>query len=238
MGVECTVFDYYRNAGPLKDLRASMKDKFGIVQYVRLVGNSDGRIISIEHLSEKKYREDLAIAVIEYDISGIRKKILTKLNKKTRQCKEHEKCLLIIDYRYFAFHPSALKTEWTSILKEYGKQYPKLIGVIIATHENYEMELTSPPSLRFVQNPHASHSPPEKLNKIKIEEDSYAGVKSVTIEVLAKGRVGKIDLGPILRPSENQVMAIVGYRGPKNLLKSIEVVGNDGHVERRNDIEY
>lgn len=178
IGVECSVVYQYTNAEPLRDLYATLSKKSGIEEHVKLIGDEKGSKISVEHLDTFKREDNLTVLRIEYDLSAVRKKNSNKLEKEIGQCRGYEKCLLILDYRYFMFDSSALVDEWKGLLHNLGQSYPKLIGVIIATMKNPEDKIiTDPPLLRFIRNKHSPYKPPDEFADIEIPDDRY-NVKS------------------------------------------------------------
>jgi len=117
-----------------------------------------------------------------FNTAGVRKKHLSKLKKEMKHFEKYEKCLLVLDYRYFMFHSIALTNEWKDILQQYGGSYANLLGVILITLKTPEDDVTEDlPDLQFVQNPHTLFQIPKEL-KTKNVEDQFT-VKSAYIEI-------------------------------------------------------
>ncbi len=120
IGVECSIMDVYKNAEVLVELRKNLCNKKGTEQYVKITVDESSSVVA-KKIKEFERSDETAVLIVEYDLSAVRKKHLSKLNKEIEQFQGFEKCLLVLDYRYFMFHSNILATEWNDILQQYGE---------------------------------------------------------------------------------------------------------------------
>lgn len=182
IGVECSIMDVYKNADVLADLRKNLCNKKGTEQYVKITVDENSNVVA-KNIKKFKRNDEIAVLIVEYDLSAVRKKHLSKLNKEIEHFQGFEKCLLVLDYRYFMFCSSILSTEWNDILQQYGESYKSLLGVILVTLKTAKDDVTvDSPVLQFIQNPHTPFQIPKQLESITLIDEQYH-VKPVSIEV-------------------------------------------------------
>lgn len=183
IGIEHSVMWFYKDVEPLQKRLSQLPSKIGTIQHVKLTADKIGSIVDIKYINEFKANDEIALLIIEYDLSGVKKKSWTKLKNEIKHFKDgkYKKYLIVLDHRYFMFDSESLGGMWEQILKQKGKNHENLLGIILATlkaHGDSESDL---PHLQFIKNPHSPLEYPKELEAIEKKEKSQFQVKSVHI---------------------------------------------------------
>lgn len=184
VGIEHSVIWRYKDVEPLQNLLSKLT--IGTVQHVKLTADKIGSMVDIEPINEFKTNNEIALLILEYDLSGVKKKSWNKLKKEMKHFKDgnYDTYLIVLDYRYFMFDSEFLGGLWEQILNQKGKNHTNLLGIILATLKAPEDNESDLPYLQFVKNPHSLLGFPKELEAIKKKENSQFRVKSVSIQVL------------------------------------------------------
>lgn len=183
IGIEHSVMWFYKDVKPLQTLLSQLPSKIGTVQHVKFTADKIGSKVDIKYINEFKTNDEIALLIIESDLSGVKKKSWSKLKNEMKHFKDgkYKKYLIVLDHRYFMFDSESLGGMWEQILKQKGKNHENLLGIILATLKEPGDSESDLPHLQFVKNPYTPLEYPKELEAIEKTEKSQFQVKSVHI---------------------------------------------------------
>lgn len=76
IGIEHSVMWFYKDVKPLQDILSQLPSKIGTVQHVKLTADKIGSKVDIKYIYEFKTNDEIALLIIESDLSGVKKKEL------------------------------------------------------------------------------------------------------------------------------------------------------------------
>lgn len=197
IGIEHSVMWFYKDVEPLRNFVAQLPNKIGNVQHIKLTAEKIGSMVRVEHVKDFKGNDQISLLIIEYDLSGVKKKSWTKLKNEMKHFNngKYKKYLIVLDHRYFMFDSESLGGMWEQILEQKGKNHKNLLGIILATLKRPEDSESDLPQLQFIKNPHSLLEYPKELEAIKEKEKSQFKVKSAHIMgVIASNAKNPIDI--------------------------------------------
>ncbi len=183
IGIEHSVMWSYKNVKPLQNILSQLRSKIGTVQHVKVTADKIGSKVDIKSINEFKTNDEIALLIIESDLSGVKKKSWSKLKNEMKHFKDgkYKKYLIVLDHRYFMFDSESLGGMWEQILEQKGKIHKNLLGIILVTLIAPGDSESDLPHLQFVKNPHTRLEYPKELEAIEKKEKSQFQVKSVQI---------------------------------------------------------
>ncbi|WAM22604.1 MAG: hypothetical protein OI715_00495 (plasmid) [Candidatus Methanoperedens sp.] len=202
IGIEHSVMWFFKDVEPLQNLLSQLPSKIGTVQHIKLTADKIGSMVDIKYVNEFKTNDEIALLIIESDLSGVKKKSWNKLKNEMKHFKDgnYKKYLIVLDHRYFMFDSESLVGIWEQILNQKGKNHKKLLGIMLATLKAPEDSENDLPHLQFVKNPHSPFVYPKELEAIEKTEKSQFVVKSVHIlGEISPSIKSPIDIGSYLK---------------------------------------
>jgi hypothetical protein len=174
LGIEVTLIREYlsRNDDTDNLLRQNAQGNSRICAYMYLKDDKP----KIEILDERKLDNNISILCLRQHISCYRPKLISKINNKYSQDKDHPGNIIIFDFRLAHFDSLSVKREIKAILTDKGMEFPSLGGILAFTPKHIDSDmLDDDPDYVFIDNPYCniSHEILRKLSNYSMATTSY-----------------------------------------------------------------
>jgi hypothetical protein len=171
LGIEVTIIREYlpRNDDTDNLLRQNAQGNSRICAYMYLKDDKP----KIEILDERKLDNNISILCLRQHISCYRPKLISKINNKYSQDKDHPVNIIIFDFRLAHFDSLSVKREIKAILTAKGMEFPSPGGILAFTPKQIDSDmLDDDPDYVFIDNPYCNISH-EIAQEIKQLLDGY-----------------------------------------------------------------
>ena len=138
--------------------------QFGKCQYFYTYIGNDNLFPQLEKVGEVDCMESGSALCVRQHVSIYFKKLIRKLEDKSKQNTRNPSQIIVLDFRGAPFDPVSLKRAVQKILALSGKRYPSLLGILAALPMKIDSPILSPPNYFFVQNLHSTGKNPEVLS--------------------------------------------------------------------------
>lgn len=172
----------------VQNLYEIVDKKLGIDTRVFVYGDENYKVKTLI-LGEGKCQPNISILRTQYDASAYANKIHRKIEEEYYQISLFKSGVLILYHTTSPFDPLSLSMVYSQVLSDYGQDFPKLSGVLVALPNNLHFPLTVY-SYFFVENPHSPLYPPTQLEKFWKIPKSKVFVRPFSYYTYFKGKRG------------------------------------------------